>query len=65
MACMPASALLGLKPPYRKLTDEVAEIEPEVINALTRIIDLPAEDDDGRFVPREIPLSNEAREGGL
>ena len=49
------------EPPYRALTNEVAEIEPEVINALTRIIDLPAEDDDGKFVPRYVPLSNEAR----
>jgi hypothetical protein len=49
------------EPPYRALTDEVAEIEPEVVNALTRLVDLPAEDDEGKFVARKVPLSNEAR----
>ena len=53
------------EPPYRVLTNEVAEIEPEVINAFTRIIDIPAEDDDGTFVARYVPLSNEARKDVL
>ena len=48
--------------PYRHLTNEVAEIEPEVLNALARIVDLPAENADGGFAPRHIPLSDEARE---
>ena len=48
--------------PYRHLTNEVAEIEPEVLNALARIVDLPGENADGVFAARHIPLSNEARE---
>jgi hypothetical protein len=31
------------EPPYQPLSNDVAEIEPEIINALNRIIDLPAE----------------------
>ncbi|MDR3483578.1 MAG: DUF3987 domain-containing protein [Bradyrhizobium sp.] len=50
------------EPPYRLLTNEIAEIEPEVLNALTRIIDIPAEDDPGVFAPRRVPLSDEARQ---
>ena len=50
------------EPAYRALSDEVAEIEPDVLNALTRIVNLPAEDDDGNFVARNIRLSDEARE---
>jgi hypothetical protein len=49
------------EPPYRPLTNEVAEIEPEVVNALTRIIDLVDEKEDA-FAPRTIPLSPEAVE---
>ena len=30
-------------PPYRPLTNEVAEVEPEIVNALSRIIDLTSE----------------------
>jgi hypothetical protein len=48
-------------PPYRPLTNEVAEIEPEIVNALSRIIDL-APGDEGDFAPRDIPLSREAAE---
>jgi hypothetical protein len=43
-------------PPYRPLTDEVAEVEPEIVNALSRIIDLaPVGEVD--FAPRNICLS--------
>ena len=48
-----------VEPPYRPLTNEVAEIEPEIVNALTRIIDLVDEKKDA-FAPRNIPLSPEA-----
>jgi Protein of unknown function (DUF3987) len=45
--------------PHRPLTNEVAEVEPEIVNALSRIIDLtPAGEAD--FAPRNIPLSPEA-----
>ena len=51
------------EPGYRPLTNEVAEIEPEIINALTRIISLDGgQDKDGEFAPRAIPLSPEAFE---
>ena len=46
-------------PPYRPLTNEVAEVEPEIVNALSRIIDL-ASGSEGNFAPRDIPLSREA-----
>jgi hypothetical protein len=49
------------EPPYRPLTNEVAEIEPEIVNVLTRIIDLVEEREDA-FEPRNIPLSPEAIE---
>jgi hypothetical protein len=44
---------------YRPLSNDVAEIEPDIVNALTRIIDLPAEVN-GFFVPRNVSLSVEA-----
>jgi len=49
------------EPPYRPLTNEVAEIEPEIVNALTRIINLVDEKED-EFAPRNILLSPEAVE---
>jgi uncharacterized protein DUF3987 len=48
-------------PPYRPLTNEVAEVEPEIVNALSRLINLTSGADD--FAPRNIPLSPEAVEG--
>ena len=48
-------------PPYQPLTNEVTEVEPEIVNALSRIIDLTSEGE-GEFVPRRIPLSREAVE---
>jgi hypothetical protein len=46
------------EPPYRPLTDDTSEIEPEVVNALLRLIKLPCE---GDAFARLVPLSAEAR----
>jgi hypothetical protein len=46
------------EPSYRPLTNEVTEVEPEIINALTRIIDITGGVE--AFTPRLIPLSSEA-----
>jgi hypothetical protein len=48
------------EPNFRALSDDTTEIEPEIVNALCRIIDLPAGDDDA-FAPRDMWLSTEAR----
>jgi hypothetical protein len=43
------------EPPYRPLSDDVAEIEPEVVNALLRLIKLPCEGDAfGKMVPLSV-----------
>jgi hypothetical protein len=47
-------------PDYRPLTNEVAEIEPELQSALKALIRLPAEDANNVFAPQTIPLSQEA-----
>jgi Protein of unknown function (DUF3987) len=47
------------EPPYRPLTDDAAEIEPEIVNALLRLIELPCEPD---VFGKTIPLSAAARE---
>ena len=47
------------EPPYRPLTDDAAEIEPELINALLRLIKLPCE---GDAFGKMVPLSAAARE---
>jgi hypothetical protein len=49
------------EPPYLPLTNEVAEVEPEIVNALTRIINLVDEKED-TFAPRNISLSPKAVE---
>jgi len=49
-------------PDYRKLTNEVAEIEPELLSALKALIRLPAEDANSVFAPQVIALSQEAVE---
>jgi hypothetical protein len=49
------------EPPYLPLSNEVAEIEPEIVNALTRIINRVDEKEDS-FAPRNIPLSPKAVE---
>jgi hypothetical protein len=48
------------EPAYQKLTDHVEEIEPELYNTLTRLIDLPAEQDDELLVSL-VSLSPDAR----
>ena len=48
------------EPAYQKLTDHVEEIEPELYNTLTRLIDLPAEQDDELLVS-PVSLSPDAR----
>ena len=51
------------EPGYRRLTNDVTEIEPEIINAITRIVRLDGGDSaDGEFAPRSISLSAEATE---
>jgi hypothetical protein len=47
------------EPAHMPLSNEVAEIEPEILNALTRIIDLPA-GADGVFAPKTVALSPDA-----
>jgi hypothetical protein len=49
-------------PPYAALTDDIAEVDPEFQSLLTKLIRLPAEDENGKFAPRIIPLSSEARD---
>jgi hypothetical protein len=49
------------EPIHMPLSNEVTEIEPEIQNALYRIINLPAEED-GVFAPRTVELSLEAVE---
>jgi len=46
------------EPHYQPLTDDVSEIEPEVVNALSRLVDLPCGD---VFTTKMVPLSAEAR----
>jgi len=46
------------EPAHMPLSNEVSEIEPEIQNALTRIVDLPA-GEDGGFAPRTVDLSPE------
>ena len=48
------------EPAYQKLTDHVEEIEPELYNTLTRLIDLPAEQNDELLVS-PVSLSSDAR----
>lgn len=43
-------------PPYQPLTNDVAEVEPEIVNAITRIINL-VDEKEVEFAPRNIPLS--------
>jgi hypothetical protein len=51
------------EPPYRPLTDAVAEVEPEILGALHRLIDLEGgQDRDGGFATRAIALSADAIE---
>ena len=49
-----------LAPEYRPLTNEAAEVEPELQSALTALIRLPSEDEGGVFAPQAIWLSEDA-----
>ena len=46
------------EPEHRPLSNEVSEVEPDIQNALTRIVDLPT-GEDGVFAPRTVDLSPE------
>jgi uncharacterized protein DUF3987 len=49
------------EPPYRPLSNDVAELEPEFFNALDRLANLDSGQGlEGEFAPRAIPLSDEA-----
>jgi hypothetical protein len=49
------------EPPYRPLSNAVAELEPEIFNAIHRLAALDGgEDKDGGFAPRAISLSEAA-----
>jgi hypothetical protein len=47
--------------PFRELTDDADETDPEIINAFGRLAKLEADDDEA-FAPRNVPLSVDARE---
>ena len=47
------------EPTYRPLDSARDEIDPDIINALTRLVDLPAEED-GQVVESAVPLSPSA-----
>jgi len=47
------------EPAHMPLSNEVSEIEPEIQNALTRLINLPT-GEDGVFAPRTVDLSADA-----
>jgi Protein of unknown function (DUF3987)/Bifunctional DNA primase/polymerase, N-terminal len=49
-------------PDYRPLTNDVAEVEPELQSALKALIRLPAEDSDDAFIAQAVPLSQDAVE---
>ncbi len=49
-----------LTPDYRPLTNEAAEVEPELQSALTALIRLPSKNEDGAFIPQTIWLSDDA-----
>jgi hypothetical protein len=50
------------EPGYRQLSNEVGEVEPELINALVKLTRLGDLDCEGVFVPRAVPLSPSAVE---
>jgi hypothetical protein len=47
-------------PAYRPLSVIPREFEPELINALKRLVDLSAETEDGTFAPQDVPLTRDA-----
>jgi hypothetical protein len=48
------------EPPHRPLSKEAVEVDPDIVNALRRLIDLPSESEEGYFVYKSLPLSDEA-----
>jgi hypothetical protein len=50
------------EPPYRELTDSIGEVEPEIVNALLRLVRMGDPDDDGVFAPKNIPMSAAGRD---
>jgi hypothetical protein len=51
------------EPAYRPLADDVAQVEPEIVNAITRLVELEGgQSKEGGFAPRAVPLSLEAVE---
>ncbi len=51
------------EPAYQRLTNEIAEDEPELANTLERLANLPGgQGEDGGFAPRAVPLSSDALE---
>jgi hypothetical protein len=48
--------------PYRELTDEVAEVEPEIVNALMRLVRMGDVADGDTFAPISIEMSTDARD---
>jgi hypothetical protein len=49
------------EPQYKPLSDEVSEVEPELMNALEKVARLGDADSDGIFAPRAVSLSLSAR----
>jgi hypothetical protein len=49
------------EPPYRPLSNEVGELEPELINALDKLIRLGDPQGESSFVPRNVSFSVSAR----
>jgi hypothetical protein len=47
------------EPRYRLLADTLEEMHPDIINALTRLVDLPAEED-GQLLQTCVPLTRQA-----
>jgi hypothetical protein len=49
------------EPAYQPLAHDIAELEPEIVNALTRLVELKADGDDAsdaEFAPRTVSLSS-------
>ena len=51
-----------ITPAYTPLNDDITEVDHLFQHVLTQLIRLPDEDEGGKFVPRIIPLSHDARE---
>jgi hypothetical protein len=49
-------------PEYRPLSDDVLEVDPVFERALQALNTLPCEDLNGKFTPKDVPLSNRARQ---